>query len=551
VTVTGVTTNDYPPTAYATMLRAVATERPDAPALAFPGEVITYRELFERATWRARELLAVGVAAGDRFGVMLPNSSELVELIVAGAMIGATTVPVNTRYKDTELRHVCANGELTALFTTDALDAHTSLSGQLDRALDGLREASDPWNLDLAGFPHLRAVVVLGPVVRPGMLSAVEVRARAVETPAPTPADEPDPATPLLIMYTSGTTANAKGCVLTNQALVRAAQSAAERLEIPATDRWWDPLPMFHLGGILLMSAVFSRGGLFVSQSHFSPDVAFDLIAEHRPTVLYPLFPTITLTLLHDPRWAEVDTGSIRFVCNVSPPDVQRSVQAAIEPALLISAYGMTEIAGTLAYNALSDTYEQRTTTCGRPLPGWEIEIHDPDTNATLGPDEKGELVARGPALFSGYFASPDLTAASFDEAGFFHTGDHCSIDADGLLSFHGRLKDMLKVGGENVSALEVESFLATHPAVKLAQIVGVPDDRLLEVGAAFIELVPGATLTEDEVIDYCTGRIASFKIPRYVRFVTDWPMSSTKIQKFRLREQIVAELASPAASTA
>jgi fatty-acyl-CoA synthase len=291
------------------------------------------------------------------------------------------------------------------------------------------------------------------------------------------------------------------------------------------------------------MSAVFSRGAMFSSQAYFEPDAAFDLIEQHRPTVLYPLFPTITLTLMHHPRFANVDCSNVRFLCSVSPPDTQRAIQATIEPALLVSAYGMTELAGTLSYNALSDSYEQRTSTCGRPLPGWEIEIRDPETDERVGPDVRGELVARGPALFSEYFASPDLTAASFDEQGFFHTGDHCSVDADGLLSFHGRLKDMLKVGGENVSALEVESFLATHPAVKLAQVVGMPDPRLLEVGVAFVELVPGQTTTEEELIAYCTGRMASFKIPRRVRFVEEWPMSSTKIQKFRLKEQILAEL--------
>jgi fatty-acyl-CoA synthase len=160
-----------------------------------------------------------------------------------------------------------------------------------------------------------------------------------------------------------------------------------------------------------------------------------------------------------------------------------------------------------------------------------------------LPPDTKGELIAKGRSLTSGYYRNPAQTAATVDADGFFHTGDLCSMDAEGFLLFHGRLKDVLKVGGENVSALEVESFLTTHPAIKLAQIVGVPDDRLMEVPAVFIELTPGSTVEAQEVIDFCRGQIANFKIPRHVRFVTEWPMSSTKIQKFRLRHQLLEEL--------
>jgi fatty-acyl-CoA synthase len=176
------------------------------------------------------------------------------------------------------------------------------------------------------------------------------------------------------------------------------------------------------------------------------------------------------------------------------------------------------------------------------------MRVVDPDANEPLAPGERGELVGRGPQMFTGYYGNPEATAEVVDQQGFFHTGDLASMDEHGDISYYGRLKDMLKVGGENVSAIEVESFLATHPAIKMAQIVGIPDPRLIEVGVAFVELAPGQTLTEQEVIDYCTGKIARFKIPRYVRFVTEWPMSATKVQKFRLREQLIAELdAAPA----
>jgi acyl-CoA synthetase (AMP-forming)/AMP-acid ligase II len=208
-----------------------------------------------------------------------------------------------------------------------------------------------------------------------------------------------------------------------------------------------------------------------------------------------------------------------------------------------MSAYGITELCGTVIFTELDDPLEARVTTCGRPLPGFEVRVVDPETGDPLPAGQRGELVGRGPSRFDGYFANPEQTRLAIDDEGYFHTGDLCSIDDDGRVLFHGRIKDMLKVGGENVAAVEIESFLATHPAIKLAQVVGVPDDRLLEVPAAFVELNPGAELTEAEVIAYCTGKIAGFKVPRHVRFTDAWPMSATKIQKFRLRDQLLAEL--------
>jgi fatty-acyl-CoA synthase len=227
----------------------------------------------------------------------------------------------------------------------------------------------------------------------------------------------------------------------------------------------------------------------------------------------------------------------------VAPADVQRQVQEAFGPAVLMSAYGITELCGTLVFTELDDPLEARVTTCGTPLPGFDLRVVDPETNAPLPVGVRGELVGRGPSRFDGYYRNAEQTDLAIDAEGYFHTGDLCSIDGDGRILFHGRIKDMLKVGGENVAAIEIESFLATHPAIKLAQVVGIPDPRLLELPAAFVELVPGASLSEAEAIAYCTGAIAGFKVPRHVRFVEEWPMSATKVQKFRLREQLLDEL--------
>jgi acyl-CoA synthetase (AMP-forming)/AMP-acid ligase II len=331
--------------------------------------------------------------------------------------------------------------------------------------------------------------------------------------------------------------------MLTHRAVLLDAHGIAERFAIPVGERWWDPLPMFHAGALMLMTGCFTAGATFISMPRFEIDEAIALIRDERPAVLYPLFPTITMTLMHDPRFRSLDKTGWRVVVNVGPVDVQRQVQDAFAPATLMSAYGITELCGTVIFTELDDPLDARLQTCGRPLPGFEIKVVDPESGAELAPGERGELVGRGPSRFLGYFRNEAQTSEVIDGDGFFHTGDLCSMDADGRVAFHGRIKDMLKVGGENVAAVEIESFLATHPAVKMAQVVGIPDPRLIEVPAAFIELVPGASATEEEIIGYCRGAIAGFKVPRAVRFVDDWPMSATKIQKFRLRDALLAEL--------
>ncbi|MCR5879561.1 fatty acid--CoA ligase family protein [Phenylobacterium sp. J367] len=348
-------------------------------------------------------------------------------------------------------------------------------------------------------------------------------------------------------MYTSGTTAKPKGCIIPHRALYANAEAIADRFALGPDDVWWCPLPMFHIGGLLFLLMMLQRGGFYVGMSYFDPDTAFDQIEETAPTVLYPLFPTITLALTEHPRFKGLALPRLRYVFDVAPEDVQRKIQAAFPQVPLLSAFGMTETSGTVAYTLPTHSETARLTSCGTALTGWEVKVLDPETRAILAAGEKGELAVRGVGLFKGYFNDPVHTAKSFTADGYFMTGDSGMLDAEGLVYFFGRLKDQLKVGGENVSALEVESVLASHPAINLAQVVGAPDDKYGEVVAAFIELKPGQTLTADEAIAYCRERIARFKVPRHVRFVREWPMSATKIQKFRLKAELERELAQEA----
>ena len=218
-------------------------------------------------------------------------------------------------------------------------------------------------------------------------------------------------------------------------------------------------------------------------------------------------------------------------------------IQSRHPDAVVVSCFGMTEACGFLSLALPTDPLDTRINTGGHPLPGMEAKICDPETGEVVSPGGVGEICFRGPNTFDGYYLEPELTAECFDEDGFFRSGDLGHMDQDGRVTYRNRIKDMLKVGGENVAAAEVEDYLIGHPAVLIAQVVAAPDEKYVEVPAAFLELKPGQSVTEEEIIDFCRGNIASFRVPRYVRIVNEWPMSGTKIKKFELRQRIAAEL--------
>jgi acyl-CoA synthetase (AMP-forming)/AMP-acid ligase II len=346
-----------------------------------------------------------------------------------------------------------------------------------------------------------------------------------------------------MLMYTSGTTTSPKGCVLTHEALVRTGVAAAERWELVHEERFWNPLPMFHMGQVFPLLAHMHVGATLVTSAYFDPTEALGLIEEERITFAYPTFPAITQDLVHHPDFERTDRSTIRLVNDTGPPETMREVQEHFAPAPVVTLFGMTETCGGVSWSAPGDPYEKRMTTGGLPLRGVDVRISDPETGEEVAPGERGEITVRSPGLFERYHHDPEKTADAM-RGGWFHTGDLGRVDEDGRLTFLGRLKDMLKVGGENVAALEIEAYLATHPAVKIAQVVGVPEPRYQEVPAAFVELVDGSDLSEEELIEFCRGKIARFKVPRYVRFVTEWPMSASKVQKFRLRDELLEELA-------
>lgn len=278
----------------------------------------------------------------------------------------------------------------------------------------------------------------------------------------------------------------------------------------------------------------------------FEAGNALKMLEKEKVTATYPCFVTIMQDMIEHPDFHKTDLSKVRLMNSsfaVQPPAVKTAMQKAMPNTTQIGTYGLTEAAGTICTSKLDDTYEARTTRLGHPLRGWEVRIVNMETGEDCPANTPGEIVAKSPYMLKGYYKDPVKTAETIDQEGWLHTGDIGTLDDDGRIMFVGRTKDMLKVGGENVAANEIESHIAKLPGVKLAQVTGVPDSRLVEVAAAFVELNPEANLTEADIIGHCKGQIASFKVPRYVRFVETWPMSASKIKKYELRDALSQEL--------
>jgi acyl-CoA synthetase (AMP-forming)/AMP-acid ligase II len=299
----------------------------------------------------------------------------------------------------------------------------------------------------------------------------------------------------------------------------------------------WDPLPLFHMASILPLFALMHEAGTFLTDHTVNIDRAVEQIHNEQATFLYPAFPAIMADLIAHRDLKPETLRRIRLINNVAHTEVLEANMAAMPLATHISAYGMTELSGIASHTDPADPAEDRARNCGQPYPGVEVSIRDPETNQPVDEGCQGEICVKGFSVFQGYYNQPEENAKAFDADGWFHTGDMGSLDDRGRICFHGRLKDMLKVGGENVSPLEIEAWLSTHPGIAMAQVIGAPDERLQEVPVAFIELHPDASVTEADIVAYCAGQIASYKVPRRVIFVSEWPMSATKIQKAALRE--------------
>jgi fatty-acyl-CoA synthase/long-chain acyl-CoA synthetase len=522
---------------------------PNRPALIFPDSLRTYSQLVANAMRVARGLRAMGVKPRDNVGILMPTSPALVEMLFGVALCGAVSVLINARFRSAELAYVVENADLTTLLTTDAIAEQVNFVERLNAALPELAYAPDVERLTLAAAPKLRNAVLFG-ARQPGFVTQQRFESGAEGIPeldvhrCRVSVCVRDTA---LILYTSGTTSQPKGCVLTHEAMVRTSiVLGKDRFRLTCEDKVWSPLPLFHIAATCPLIAVFAVGGCYISMGHFDPGVSLKLLRDHQVTLIFAPFVTFLQALAYHPDFKKIDLSSVKLMNScfaAQPKSVGELYRAAMPGTLQLGTYGMTEASGIVSTGHYGMDPELGYTRLGTALLGVEVRIADPKTNADVATGERGEICLRGYSILSGYYRDAAKNAECFDAAGWFHTGDIGSLDENAHVMFHTRLKDMLKVGGENVAAAEIEAQLTKHPAVKLAQVVGIPDPKYTEVPAAFIELHPGMTVSEAELIELCHAETASFKVPRLVRFVTEWPMSASKIQKFQLRNRLIDEL--------
>ncbi len=533
---------------------------PDKEMLVFPEGRKTYAAVVDAVLHKARALLALGVGPGDHVGVLLPSGIAFVETLFANAMVGAVSVLMNARYKAPEMAYVADNADLVAIVTDDSCSEHVNFTGRLGEAFADLATQPDPVALALTAAPALRRIMVLrsgdqagsGRLV-PGCLGQDAFDAAAATVPLAAVHRRRlsvrlrDTA---MILYTSGTSANPKGCLLSHEAIVRETINlTANRWAFTPDERAWSPMPLFHIAAMLAMLGAVNVAGTFIGQPHFDPGESLRQIEAEQVTMMFLPFVTFHQAMIAHPGWAKADMSSVRLQNSCfafMPAAVGQAYRDKAPGMRQVGTFGMTEASGIVTTGGYDMDPEMGFTRLGTPLLGIEVRIVDA-AGRDLPTGERGEVLIRGYNLFDGYYKDPEQTIEALDAQGWYHSGDIGSLDEAGHLMFHGRFKDMLKVGGENVAAAEVEAVLASHPAVRLAQVVGLPDPRLAEIPAAFIETDGPITTSPEEfaaeLIAYTRQRLASFKVPRHIRFIDEWPMSASKIQKFKLRQQLINEL--------
>ena len=509
----------------------------------------TYRELQEQVDKLATGFLALGIEPGDRVGIWGPNSYEWVMVQLATAKIGAIMVCINPAYRLYELEFALNKVECKVVVAAEAFKTSDYL-GMLS-ALAPELAASDPGKLKAGKLPHLRTVVRMGAEKTEGMLNFGAVcrlggedearRLQALQVVL-----KPDDA--INIQFTSGTTGNPKGATLTHCNILNNGYLAGEAMKLTEADRLCIPVPLYHcFGMVLAVLACVSHGSAMVFPGEaFDPLETLRTVEAERCTALHGV-PTMFITELDHPQFGEFDLSSLRTGIMAGAPcpvEIMKRVISQMHMENILIGYGQTEVSPLNHMTLPNDSLERRTETVGRAVPWVEIKGVD-ESNRVVPVGEKGEICTRGYSVMREYWNDPERTAETIDEAGWLHSGDLATMDEEGYVRIVGRIKDMIIRGGENIYPREVEEFLYQHPAISEVQVFGIPDEKMGEEVCAWVQLNEGQSMTEDELKAFCKDQITHFKIPRHVRFVTEYPMTVTgKIQKFVMRDQMVEALA-------
>ena len=510
----------------------------------------TYGELQARVDQLAMGLIHLGLEPGDRVGIWGPNSSEWVLVQLATAKIGAIMVCINPAYRLYELEYALNKVECKVLITDVSFKTSDYL--QMINILAPELESSHPGQLEAEKLPHLTHVIRMGSDTTPGMYNFDAVCAAGTEDNRATMDAvqyrlQPDDA--INIQFTSGTTGNPKGATLSHCNILNNGFLTGLAMQLGPEDKLCIPVPLYHCFGMVLsVLACVSHGATMVFPGpSFDPEETLKSVEAEACTALHGV-PTMFITELDHPRFLDFDLSTLRTGIMAGAPcpvEVMKRVLSEMHMEDILIAYGQTELSPINNMTLPNDTLERRTETVGRAMPWVEIKVVD-EEGRVVPVGEKGEICTRGYSVMQGYWNDEGRTAETIDSAGWLHSGDIATMDEAGYVRIVGRIKDMIIRGGENIYPREVEEFLYQHPAVSEVQVFGVPDEKMGEEVCAWIQLNEGFDLSDEDVKAYCRDQITHFKIPRHIRFVTEYPMTVTgKIQKFVMRDEMLEQLGS------
>ena len=534
------------------MFDATANRYPDNDALIVLHQNIrwSYRELQAEVNRCARALLSIGVKPGDRIGVWSPNRYEWTVSQFATAKVGAILVNINPAYRLHELEYALNQSEARFLISADSFKSSDyrhmiyELAPELKMCAEG--------QLKCAKLPHLQGVINLDSNKHPGMWSWNEFMLGS-EAATQEAVDEVqaqlqfDDA--INIQYTSGTTGFPKGATLSHHNILNNGFFVAESMRFTDQDRLVIPVPLYHCFGMVMgnLGCITHGATMIYPEEGFEPGAVLRAVHQERATALYGV-PTMFIAELEHPEFNDMDLSSLRtgiMAGSICPTEVMKQVIEKMHMSEVQIAYGMTETSPVSTQTGANDPIAKRVSTVGRTQPHLESKVIDPATGRIMPRGEIGELCTRGYSVMLKYWNNDKATAETIDEAGWMHTGDLAIMDDEGYIQIVGRIKDMVIRGGENVYPKEVEEYLYTHPAISDVQVTGVPDKKYGEELIAWVKLHPGAEdVTAEALREFCKGKITHFKIPRYFKFVDQFPMTVTgKIQKFKMREISIEEL--------
>ncbi len=533
------------------LLAMTAACRPDQEALVVPYQNVrwTYRDLEREAVDVAAGLIALGLQPGDRIGVWAPNMAEWVVLQFATAKAGLILVNINPAYRLSELEFALNQVGVRALVTVSRFKTSDYLA-MLAELMPELARA-EPGSLRADRVPTLRWVVTLGDARADGTLPYGDLKATATRDSRARVdqlADALQFDDPINIQFTSGTTGRPKAATLTHHNIVNNALFTGLQMKLTERDRMCVPVPMYHCFGMVLgtLCCVAHGATIVFASAGFDAEATMDTVENERCTALHGV-PTMFIAELDVPGFADRELSSLRtgiIAGAPCPAELMRRIMGEMHMEQITIAYGMTETGPVSTQTSVDDPVARRVETVGRILPHTEIKIVD-EAGRILPRATPGELMTRGYCVMPKYWNDPDKTAEAIDVARWIASGDIAVVDDKGYFQIVGRSKDMLIRGGENIFPREIEDFLYTHPGVEQVEVIGAPDEKYGEEVCAWIKLREGHSATEEEIRNFCRGKIAHFKIPRYVRFVEDFPMTITgKVQKFEMRRIMAEELA-------